>query len=156
MQVAGVDGEIRDVWCAGGKVVAAPSDPAVRPSRTIDAQGLVVMPGGVDMHCHIAGPKVNAARRMCVAEKGTQLFSDKRAASPFLRGGKVGPVPSTFVTAYKYAGLGYTTAMDAAVPPLLARHAHLELADTLLRRGLLTEEALARRMAAVRARLDAS
>jgi formylmethanofuran dehydrogenase subunit A len=39
-------------------------------------------------------------------------------------------VPSTFVTGYKYAGLGYTTAMDAAVPPLLARHAHFELADT--------------------------
>ena len=33
-------------------------------------------------------------------------------------------------TGYKYAGLGYTTAFDAAVSPLAARHAHLELADT--------------------------
>ncbi|MBL7041658.1 MAG: formylmethanofuran dehydrogenase subunit A, partial [Pirellulaceae bacterium] len=31
---------------------------------------------------------------------------------------------------YKYAGLGYTTAFDAAVPPLSARHAHEEFEDT--------------------------
>ncbi len=45
-------------------MVAAPTDPAVRAERTIDAPGMVVMPGGVDMHCHIAGPKVNMARKM--------------------------------------------------------------------------------------------
>ena len=39
-------------------------------------------------------------------------------------------VPSTFVTGYKYAGLGYTTAFDAAIAPLAARHAHEEFADT--------------------------
>ena len=26
--------------------------------------GMVVMPGGVDIHCHIAGPKVNLARKL--------------------------------------------------------------------------------------------
>ncbi len=140
----GIDGEVRDIWIRAGKVVAAPDDPSVRPARTMDASGLVVMPGGVDMHCHIAGPKVNAARRMCsdLNAKGPGLFFDsqpsdagnaairKRVPTPFLRSGTSGPVPSTFVTGYKYAGLGYTTAMDAAVPPLLARHAHSELADT--------------------------
>ena len=35
----------------------------------IDARGLVVMPGGVDMHCHIVGPKVNTARKMCPEQK---------------------------------------------------------------------------------------
>jgi formylmethanofuran dehydrogenase subunit A len=44
--------------------------------------------------------------------------------------GTLGSVPSTQVTGYKYAGLGYTTAFDAAVPPLGARHAQEELADT--------------------------
>jgi formylmethanofuran dehydrogenase subunit A len=39
-------------------------------------------------------------------------------------------VPSTFTTGYQYAGLGYTTAVDAAIPPLGARHAHHELRDT--------------------------
>ena len=60
----GVDGERRDIWIRDGKIVAAPSDPDVRPDRTLDATGLVVMPGGIDMHCHIAGPKVNTARKM--------------------------------------------------------------------------------------------
>ena len=123
----GVDGEVRDVWIEHGVVVPPPSDPKVRPARTIDARGLVVMPGGVDMHCHIAGPKVNLARRMRPEEK--------REAEPVyrtekLRSGTMGSVPSTFATGYKYAGLGYTTAFDAAVPPLSARHAHEEFADT--------------------------
>ena len=42
----------------------------------------------------------------------------------------MGSVPSTFATGYRYAGLGYTTAFDAAITPLAARHAHAELADT--------------------------
>jgi formylmethanofuran dehydrogenase subunit A len=42
----------------------------------------------------------------------------------------MGSVPSTFATGYKYLGLGYTTAFDAAVPPLAARHAHEEFEDT--------------------------
>ncbi len=42
----------------------------------------------------------------------------------------MGSVPSTFATGYKYIGLGYTTAFDAAVPPLMARHAHEEFEDT--------------------------
>ncbi|MGH7199163.1 MAG: formylmethanofuran dehydrogenase subunit A, partial [Planctomycetaceae bacterium] len=41
-------------------------------------------------------------------------------------------IPSTFATGYLYAGLGYTTAFDAAIPPLAARHAHEELQDTPL------------------------
>ena len=60
----GLDGQVRDVWIEGGKIVAPPDDPTVRPARTLNASGLVVMPGGVDMHCHIAGPKVNMARKM--------------------------------------------------------------------------------------------
>src|SRR5262245_3387997 len=65
----GVDGEVRDIWIDGGRIVAAPTDLNVRPDETLDATGLVVMPGGVDMHCHIAGPKVNIARKMRSEEK---------------------------------------------------------------------------------------
>ncbi len=61
----GIDGQVRDIWIAGGKIVVPPTDPEIRPTRVIDARGLVVMPGGVDMHCHIVGPKVNTARKMC-------------------------------------------------------------------------------------------
>ena len=65
----GIDGQVRDLWVAAGKIVAAPTDPQVRPTRLIDARDLVVMPGGIDMHCHIAGPKVNIARKMRPEEK---------------------------------------------------------------------------------------
>lgn len=123
----GIDGEVRDLWMEEGRIVDPPSDLSHRADKTIDATGLVVMPGGVDMHCHIAGPKVNTARKMTP--------DDKRVAPPVVRtrltrSGTTGSVPSTFATGYLYAGLGYTTAFDAAIPPLAARHAHEELQDT--------------------------
>ena len=123
----GVNGQVADLWVANGKVVAAPTDPEIAPSRTIDARGLVVMPGGVDIHCHIAGSKVNTARKLCPEQKRRDPGV---ARTRLTRSGTMGSVPSTFATGYKYAGLGYTTAFDAAVPPLTARHAHEELADT--------------------------
>jgi formylmethanofuran dehydrogenase subunit A len=123
----GIDGVVRDIWIQDGKVVAPPAEPDARPDRVLDATGLVVMPGGVDMHAHIAGPKVNVARKM--------RPEDKRKArpvrrTPLTRSGTTGSVPSTFATGYLYAGLGYTTAFDAAIPPLSARHAHEEFHDT--------------------------
>ena len=123
----GVDGVVRDIWILEGRIVEAPTDAAMRPSRVIDAAGLVVMPGGIDMHCHIAGPKVNVARKMRPEEKrkAEVIHSTKLTHS-----GTMGSVPSTFATGYKYAGLGYTTAFDAAIPPLGARHAHEEFDDT--------------------------
>jgi formylmethanofuran dehydrogenase subunit A len=123
----GIDGEVRDLWIAGGRIIAAPTDPATRPTREIDARGLVVMPGGVDMHCHIAGPKVNVARKMRPEEKRKAQVLHKTANT---HSGTMGSVPSTFATGYKYAGMGYTTAFDAAIPPLGARHAHEEFEDT--------------------------
>ncbi len=123
----GIDGQVHDLWIREGKIVPPPQDSDVRPTRTLNASGLVVMPGGIDMHCHIAGPKVNAARKMRPEEKR------RSPAVPRTRNthsGTLGSVPSTFATGYKYIGLGYTTAFDAAVPPLAARHAHEEFDDT--------------------------
>lgn len=123
----GIDGEVRDLWILNGRIVATPTDSTVRPSRTIDAAGLVVMPGGIDMHCHIAGPKVNVARKMRPEEKRR---GEQMPRTNVTHSGTMGSVPSTFATGYKYAALGYTTAFDAAVPPLGARHAHEEFEDT--------------------------
>src|SRR6266436_2188034 len=127
-----LDGVVQDIWIQDGKVVPppvanAPGSPDLYPDKVIDATGLVVMPGGVDMHAHIAGPKVNVARKM--------RPEDKRKApvvrrTPITRSGTTGSVPSTFATGYLYAGMGYTTAFDAAIPPLGARHAHEEFHDT--------------------------
>ena len=88
---------------------------------------MIVMPGGVDVHCHIVGSKVNAARLMRPEDKDA---SGPRRRTARFRSGRMGSVPTTFATGYQYAGLGYTTALDAAIAPLGARQAHLELADT--------------------------
>ena len=118
----GVDGEVRDVCLQDGKVVDDVPDHATR----IDARGRVVMPGGVDIHAHIAGPKVNAARRLAPEEHR----GDVQDRTAIMRSGTGGTVPSTFVTGYRYALLGYTTVVEAATPPLAARHVLSELRDT--------------------------
>jgi formylmethanofuran dehydrogenase subunit A len=123
----GLEGQVRDLWVRGGRIVEPPADPHARPDRVLNAAGLVVMPGGIDMHCHIAGPKVNTARKMRPEEKRRDPPVPRTART---RSGTMGSVPSTFATGYKYAGMGYTTAFDAAVPPLSARHAHEEFEDT--------------------------
>ncbi len=123
----GIDGEVRDLWIQDGRIIEAPSDPDAKAEKTLDATGRVVMPGGVDMHCHIAGPKVNMARKMMPDEK---RVSPPVKRTRITRSGTTGSVPSTFATGYLYAGLGYTTAFDAAIPPLGARHAHEEFDDT--------------------------
>jgi formylmethanofuran dehydrogenase subunit A len=118
----GVAGEVRDVCLSEGKVVE--DVPAHAPR--IDARGMVVMPGGVDIHAHIAGPKVNAARRLAPEEHRADVVD----RSAVLRSGTGGTVPSTFVTGYRNALLGYTTVVEAATPPLAARHVLAELRDT--------------------------
>ena len=118
----GVDGQIRDICICNDRIVAD-----VQVGGTIDATGMVVFPGGVDVHTHVAGGALDFARAM--------IPEDHRRHAPFvrtatLRGGIGGATPTTFVTGYLYAGLGYTTVNEAAVPILSARHTHEELRDT--------------------------
>lgn len=117
-----IDGEVREICVQDGRIVAdAPAD-----ARTIDARGMVIMPGGVDIHCHIAGPKVNLARKL----QPEDHRHDPHPGTLYTRSGSGGTVPSTFATGYRYATLGYTTAMEAAVTPIGARHTLEELHDT--------------------------
>jgi len=125
----GVDGVVGDVCIEGGRIVA--ELPAGAPR--LDVRGMVVMPGGVDIHAHVAGSSVNHARRLLPEEHAADPAPAPRLVDgPPARSGTGGTVPSTFATGYRYAGLGYTTAMEAAVAPLAARHAHAELDDTPL------------------------
>ena len=120
----GIDGEVKDLYLENGRMVTAPSADATL--RKIDVAGMVVMPGGVDIHCHIAGPKVNLARKL----QPEDHRRDPHPATLHTRSGAGGTVPSTFATGYRYATLGYTTAMDAAVTPIGARHVIEEFQDT--------------------------
>jgi formylmethanofuran dehydrogenase subunit A len=118
----GVNGAVRDVCVRDGKVV----DDVPPDAKRIDATGMVIMPGGVDIHCHIAGPKANLARKV----QPEDHRSDVQLRTRLTRSGTGGSVPSTFTTGYRYAAMGYTTAMEAAVPPIGARHTLEELHDT--------------------------
>ncbi|MHC1566225.1 MAG: formylmethanofuran dehydrogenase subunit A [Candidatus Syntropharchaeia archaeon] len=116
----GIEGEKLDIFIEDGKIVSDAKNPEV-----IDAEGRLVMPGGVEMHSHIAGGKVNAGRIMR-PEDGRKGLEPKgkitRACSGF-------SVPNTFATGYRYVKMGYTTTFEAAMPPLVARHTHEELED---------------------------
>jgi formylmethanofuran dehydrogenase subunit A len=121
--VNGINGEIRDICVSNGKIVSSVGEGC----RAIDASGMIVFPGGVDVHTHVAGAALNFARAM--------IPEDHRRNDPFVRNqyrrcGIGGSTPTTYITGYLYAGLGYTTVNEAAVPVLTARHTHEELRDT--------------------------
>ena len=109
----GRDGVIDDIWIEGGTIVPRPADP--HGFHRIDCTGLVVMPGGIDLHSHVAGPKVGFGRRIA-----PQLARRKGAPAA---------VPTIHATGAAYAALGYTTVFDAAIATSAAAMAHLELAD---------------------------
>lgn len=124
----GVDGEIRDICIEDGRIVQTLPESAPR----LDVRGMVVMPGGVDIHSHLASSSCNHARRLLPEEHAVDPAPapglNESAGPP--RSGTGGTVPTTFTTGYRYAGLGYTTVFDAAVAPAMARHSHAELDDT--------------------------
>jgi len=123
----GIDGVVCDICIRDGRIV----DDVPGGAPTIDARGMIVMPGGVDIHSHIAGGGVHAARRLLPeAHERDPAPRPPLADAWAARSGVGGIVPSTFTTGYRYAGLGYTTVFDAAVAPVHARLAHLELDDT--------------------------
>ncbi len=128
----GIENQVQDIWIKDGRIVD-PGEVDRQKARIIDASGLVVMAGGVDVHSHIVGSKVNAGRKFCPEDH----YDHVRARSSFTRSGVGYTTPTTFVTGYLYAEMGYTTVMEAATAPLVARHTHEELEDTpLLDKGI--------------------
>lgn len=122
-----IENQVQDIWIKDGRIVAAEEvDP--QQAQIIDATGLVVMAGGVDVHSHIVGAKVNAGRKFCPEDH----YDHVRAKSAITRSGVGYTTPTTFLTGYLYAEMGYTTVMEAATAPLVARHTHEELEDTPL------------------------
>lgn len=109
--VHGVDGRLGTLYIHAGTIVEAFDQQDA--DKIIDLHQMIVMPGGVDIHCHIAGPSVNRARRLL---------------PEFVHRGEL--LNSTIVTGQRYAALGYTTAIEAAVAATAARQAHFELQST--------------------------
>lgn len=118
----GIDGEALDICIKDGKVVESVASSA----EVIDVSGMIVMPGGVDIHSHIAGSKVNAGRIL----RPEDHVKDVESHTPITPAGTGHSIPSTFTTGYRYAKLGYTTVFEPATPLLKTRHTHEELDDT--------------------------
>ncbi|HEX7888126.1 MAG TPA: formylmethanofuran dehydrogenase subunit A [Ramlibacter sp.] len=100
------NGEVRDVAMRAGRIVAL--DGRERVDEEIDAQGCIVLAGGIDLHSHIGGGKVNIARLLMAGHPCT---------------------PGTLATGYRYAEMGYTSVFEPAMAPSNARHAHMEMGD---------------------------
>ncbi len=115
-------GAVRDVEILDGRIVAATD---LRADAEYELAGDIVMAGGIDMHSHIAGGKMNLARL---------LMQEDRRAFPELPGAFCGcgggrAAPTAHATGCRYSELGYTTVFEPAMVGANARGAHLEMAD---------------------------
>jgi formylmethanofuran dehydrogenase subunit A len=108
---------VGDVWIRDGRVIDQPADPS--GVEIIDAKGCVVMAGAIDVHTHVVGANVSAARlllpeRYADVEKPMTEWT----GAPF----------DLFSTGALYATMGYTLVVEPAVAPsdAVATHAELE------------------------------
>lgn len=121
--VQGINGDKKDIAIKDGKIVESVGASA----KVIDATGKTVMAGGVDIHAHVAGPKVNVGRNFRPEDKKQATYEPGKGIKRMSGGFSV---PTVFKTGYKYADMGYTTVMEAAMPPFYAKHVHEEMRDT--------------------------
>jgi formylmethanofuran dehydrogenase subunit A len=119
-----VSGEVRDIYVEDGKIVAAPADGRV--AKEYDLKGRVVMAGAIDPHTHIGGGKMTIARMLIPEDH----MKDEVKRTDITRAGTGHAVPSTMVTGYRYAEMGYTACFEPAMLPANARQAHMEMGDT--------------------------
>lgn len=110
-----IDGEVMDIAVSNGKIVERVNESS---AKVIDASGKVVLAGGVDIHSHIAGPKVNMARIL----RPEDHYRNLKPKTAVKRSGVGTSCPSTFTTGYDYSEMGYTTVFEPANPPLKMLH----------------------------------
>ena len=112
---------VGDVYIENGRIVAAPAN-GRKPDETYDVSGKIVMAGGVDIHSHIAGSNITAARLLMpelpalAAKGGVEI-----PASPASWG--------AYATGLRYAQMGYTTVIEPALQPTHAIESQTELAQ---------------------------
>ena len=96
----------------------------LRIDADYDLENHVVMAGGIDIHTHIGGGKVNLARLLW-PERSKKLDDQKPWLAPLSA-----PVPGTWETGRRYLQMGYTTCFEPAMLPANARQSHIEMRDT--------------------------
>ncbi len=116
-----IKAEKMDIFVKNGKIVPE-REVRKEECKVIDASGKLVVAGGVDMHAHIAGSKINTGRTM----RPEEMRVVRNIAGKFRAA--VGRVLLTApAIGYEYAKMGYTTSFEAAQPPIGALHTHEEL-----------------------------
>ena len=123
----GVDSEVRDLCVRDGRIVEmAAAEPV---DQDLDAAGCIVMAGGIDMHTHIGGGKVNLARLLLPEDHRSAGNPIARPGNPLELASCGTCTPGTLATGYRYVEMGYTAAFEPAMVPANARHAHMEMGD---------------------------
>ncbi|WP_202319338.1 formylmethanofuran dehydrogenase subunit A [Archaeoglobus neptunius] len=117
----GVKAEKMDIFVKNGKIVEE-SELKGEDVKVIDATNKLVVAGGVDMHAHIAGSKMNTGRTM----RPEEMRVVRNIANKFRAA--IGRVLLTSpAIGYEYTKMGYTSVFEAAQPPIGALHTHEEL-----------------------------
>ncbi|MDM0073264.1 formylmethanofuran dehydrogenase subunit A [Variovorax sp. J2P1-59] len=119
---------VRDVCVQDGRIASLDARDPV--DEEIDASGCVVMAGGIDMHTHIGGGKVNLARLLMPELHRANGNPMALPANPLELASCGGCAPGTLATGYRYVEMGYTAAFEPAMVASNARHAHMEMGDT--------------------------
>ncbi|HET9206541.1 MAG TPA: formylmethanofuran dehydrogenase subunit A [Burkholderiaceae bacterium] len=117
----------RDLGVRDGRIVEpAPGDAW---DEVIDAGACIAMAGGIDLHTHIGGGKVNLARLLMVEDHRNAVEPEALPANPLQLPSCGRCAPGTLATGYRYVEMGYTAAFEPAMVPSNARHAHMEMGD---------------------------
>ena len=121
--VQGIKGDKKDIAIKDGKIVDKVGSACkghrcqrARPSWQAPWRSTPTSQGPRSTSAASTGPRTSSSA--CTPTKGME------------RMGGGASIPTTFKTGYEYAKMGYTTAMEAAMPPLFSRHVHEEIRDT--------------------------
>lgn len=118
----------RDVAVRDGRIVAAA--PGESFDLDLDARGCIVMAGGIDLHTHIGGGKVNLARALMPEDHRDGSGNPIAAPADALLPPSCGTcAPGTLAIGQRYVEMGYTAAFEPAMVASNARHAHMEMGD---------------------------
>jgi dihydroorotase len=76
--------ELADIGFEGGRVAAVGSGLPLRGSQTLDARGLIVVPGLIDLHTHVywGGTSLGVDAAGLAPRSGTTTFVDAGSAGP--------------------------------------------------------------------------
>ena len=122
--------EIRDLVLNGESICSTMPDDS-RADSEYRLDGHIVVSGGIDIHTHIGGGKVNIARLLLPEMVEHRRSNSKRNGNESNWIAPLSsPVPGTWETGRRYLEMGYTACFEPAVLPANARHAHAEMADT--------------------------